>query len=173
MTTKTRPIVRLTGFLLGGVLAAAVLLAGRMPESGAAAGARLTIDAQPNAQLGVSPAGRDFLTARNLQPGGPEARGELTVSAYARGERSVHLRADVQEPTLDQVVRLEITAGGRRLFRGPLAELRRWTARGVEVATGEIRKIHFSAWIPASIQDGHQGRSSELTLELTTRKAGR
>jgi hypothetical protein len=173
MTTKTRPILRLTGFLLGGLLAAAVLLSGRMPESGAAAGARLTIETQPTAQLGVSPAGRSFLTARNLQPGGPEARGELTVSAYARGERSVHLRAKVQEPALDDVVQLEITAGGKRLFRGRLAELRRWTPRGFNVATADTRTVHFSAWIPASFRDGYQGRSSELTLEWRTREATR
>jgi hypothetical protein len=173
MTPKTRSILRLTGFLLGGLLAAALLLSGRMPESGAAAGARLTIDARPTAELGVSPAGRDFLTARNLQPGGPEARGELTVSAYARGDRSAHLRAAVEEPTLDDLVRLEITAAGRRLFHGKLAELRRWTRRGLEVTTAETYKVHFSAWIPASAQDGYQGRSSELTLEWRTRKANR
>ena len=173
MTAKTRPILRLTGFLLGGLLAAAVLFSGRMPASGAAGGARLTIETQPTAGLGVSPAARSFLTARNLQPGGPESRGELTVSAYARGESSVHLRAAVQEPALDDVLRLEITAGGRRLFRGRLAELRRWTPRGFDVAGGETRKVHFSAWIPASVRDGYQGRSSELTLEWRTREASR
>ena len=147
MTAKTRPILRLTGFLLGGLLAAAVLFSGRMPASGAAGGARLTIETQPTAGL--------------------------TVSAYARGERSVHLRATVQEPALDDVVQLEITAGGKRLFRGRLAELRRWTTRGFDVAGGETRKVHFSAWIPASVRDGYQGRSSELTLEWRTREASR
>jgi hypothetical protein len=171
MTTRTRPILRITGFLLGGLLAAALLLSGRIPDSGTGAGARLTIDTQPTPELGVSPAGRSFLKARDLQPGGPEARGALTVSGYARGVQSVRLRATSGERTLDELVWLEVIAGGKRVFYGRLAKLRRWTAQDFEVATGETHRVHLSAWIPASVRNGYQGHSSELTLEWKTREA--
>jgi hypothetical protein len=171
MTTKTRPIVRLTGFLLGGLLAAALLLSGRMPASRAEAGARLTIDARTTAELGVSPAGQRLLTARNLHSGGPGARGALTLSRYARGTRSVRLRASSDERSLDEHVWLEIRAAGKRAFRGRLADLRRWTPVAFRLSMGETRRIELRASIPPSVGDGYRGRSTELTLEWSSRKA--
>jgi hypothetical protein len=171
MTIQNRPIIRLTGFLLGGLLAAGLILAGRLPATHAEVGARLTIDTAPTSALGFSPAGRELLTARDLRPGGKGVRGAVTLTAYAPGTLSVRLRVASGDRNLDDLVRLDVTAGDGRLFRGTLAQLRRWTARDLRLAMREKRTVELRAWIPASVHDGYQSRSAELTLAWRTRRA--
>jgi hypothetical protein len=164
MKAHSSHILRFTGFAIGAVLAIGWVLSGRMPESQAEAPARLSIASQPTTELGVSPAGARFLTGR-LLPDGRPARGTLTVSNYGRRALRFRMRARSPQRDLDAVVRLQVRAGERQLFQGPLSELRSWTRRSVRLLAGRRQEVHFRAWVPMSVKSGFEGRSVELQLE--------
>ena len=64
-----------------------------MPKSQAEVGARLAVSTHPTAELGVSPAGVDFLTERNLRPGRRRgARGAVSVTNYTVEALRVRVR---------------------------------------------------------------------------------
>ena len=57
-------------------------------------GARLAVSTHPTTELGVSPAGVDFLTERNLRPGRRRgARGAVSVTNYTVEALRVRVRS--------------------------------------------------------------------------------
>ncbi|MGH2781186.1 MAG: hypothetical protein ACRDL4_20370 [Thermoleophilaceae bacterium] len=168
MTAKSSPLVRWTGVLLGVALAAGLVLAGRMPASGAAVPAHLEIASQPTAELGVAPAGRTFLEARRLTPGGPAARGSLTVSNYTTRSLVARLRLAGPGRELDRLVRVELSAGGETVYRGPLGGLRSWAAAGLRLRPGQKRRVEVRVLVPRSVDGGYEARAAELALEWRT-----
>lgn len=164
MTAKETGAIRFIGFLVGGVLAVGLVLSGRVPESRAGAGATLTIETQPTTELGVSQAG-ELLSERSLAPGGRKAHETIGLANYTGRALSVGLRASSGGRDLDRVLLLEIATGGERTFRGPLGELRTWTAATLTLAPRQKRRVAVRAWIPSSVRDGYQGRSTAIELE--------
>jgi hypothetical protein len=165
MKAHTSHFLRFTGFAIGAVLAVGWVLSGRMPESQAQAPARLSIASQPTTELGVSPAGPRFLATRRLLPGGRPARGTLTVSNFGGRARRFRMRVRSPQRDLDRVVRLQVRAGQRLVFDGPLAELRSWTRRSLRVLAGRPQELDFRVWVPMSVESGYEGRSVELELD--------
>jgi hypothetical protein len=164
MSPNTNHLVRFAGFAIGAVIAIGVVLAGRMPESQAEAPARLSVASKPITQLGVSPAGSDFLEA-NLRPGGRGARGILTLDNFTARPLPVVMRVTSPQRDLDRLVRVRVALRGRPVFSGRLAELRSWTRRPIRVRAGVVQKLQFEAWLPMSIDSGFEGRSLELQLQ--------
>ena len=164
MSAKTNHLVRLAGFSIGAVIAIGVVLAGRMPESQAEAPARLSVASTPITQLGVSPAGADFLTA-GLRPGGRRGRGVLKLDNFTARPLPVEMRVTSPQRDLDSMVRVRMALRGRPVFEGRLAELRSWTRKPIRVRAGAVQKLQVEAWLPMSIDSGFEGRSLELQLE--------
>jgi hypothetical protein len=164
MSAKTNHLVRLAGFSIGAVIAIGVVLAGRMPESQAEAPARLLVASQPTTELGVSPAGADFLAA-GLRPGGRPARGVLTLDNFTERPLRVAMRVTSPQHDLDSLVRVRAALRGRPVFAGRLADLRSWTREPLRLPADRLHKLQFEAWLPMSIDSGFEGRSVELELE--------
>jgi hypothetical protein len=170
MSANTTHLVRFTGFAIGAAIAIAVVMAGRMPESQAEAPARLTIASQPTTELGLKPAGTEFL-AGLLRPGEAPARGVLTLDNYTPRPLSVAMRVTSHQRDLDSVVRVRASLGGRQMFSGPLGALRSWTGRPLRVPAKGLHKLEFRAWVPMSTDSGYEGRSVELQLEWKKAKS--
>jgi hypothetical protein len=164
MKANTTHLVRFAGFAIGVAIAISVVLAGRMPRSQAEAPARLTITSQPITELGLEPAGAEFL-AGVLRPGEPLARGVLTLDNYSARPLFVAMRVTSPQHDLDSVVWVRASLRGRRVFSGPLGDLRAWTRRPLRVPADGLHKLEFGAWVPMSIDSGYEGRSVELQLE--------
>jgi hypothetical protein len=164
MSANTNHIVRFAGFAIGAAVAIGVVLAGRMPESQAEAPARLSVASKPITQLGVSPAGADFLAAE-VRPGGRRARGVLTLDNFTSRPLPVAMRVTSPQRDLDSLLRVRVALRGRPVFSGRLAELRSWTRKLIRVRPGAVQKLQFEAWLPMSIDSGFEGRSLELQLE--------
>jgi hypothetical protein len=164
MSANTNHIVRFAGFAIGAAIAIGVVLAGRMPESQAEASARLSVASKPTTQLGVSPAGADFLDAE-LRPGGRRGRGVLTLDNFTARPLSVAMRVTSPQRDLDSLVRVRVALRDRPVFSGPLGELRAWTRKPIRLRAGRVQKLQFEAWLPMSIDSGFEGRSLELQLE--------
>jgi len=164
MTVSSRKLARWTGLLVGTALAASLVLAGRMPASGAPAPAKLSVASKPTTELGVSPAGRELLGTRRLAPGAPAALGSLTLSNFTESRLDADVRLSGPATELDPLVRLELEASGKTIYRGTLEKLRSWQS-GPSLKAGRNRRVRIRAWLPRSVPESFGGRSSRMTLE--------
>jgi hypothetical protein len=162
------------GFLLGVGLALGVVLVGRMPQSDTPLGARVTVAFKPLGELATAPAGRPLVLADGLTPDSSRHRAprRVAVTNLTASKLSVRLRAAASDTELDELVAIEVEAGGKRVFEGKLRELRRWTARGFTVGGKHREQIELRAWLPPSVTKDYQGRSVDLTLEWKPRLVG-
>jgi len=166
MGTRTKPWARWIGFFVGCGLAAAFLLNGRMPQHHGTLGARVTMLSDGSGEETVSPSGR-FLAARDLRPGVPAkgVRGKLILRNPTVLPLSVRLRGSSSSPDLDRLLRLEIAAGPKRLFRGGLRELRRRGGGRIRLGRRERRRIDVRVWLPKTGIRGYEARAIEVALD--------
>jgi hypothetical protein len=155
--------MRTAGIATGLALAALLVLAFRVPASGHTLGAGVRVVAAAPGELHV-PDGGAFLTARDLTPGGAAARARLPVGNVTRGPVDVRVRAHGGGRQLDSGLRMELSAGGRRLASGPLAALRHWS-RPMRLERAGERTIRARAWIADGATDT-AGRRVDLDLQL-------
>jgi hypothetical protein len=165
------PAARVLALGLGLAAAAAIVLAGRIDGSGAATGASALFSVLPPGELELMTAG-PLGSADALQPGGPAASGRATVRNQSGRALRLRVRALPSRPDLDRLLRVEISAGGRLVARGPLGRLRRGRRDPAALAPGASRTLAVRAWLAPGAPDGWQARAVEVPLELTTRPAG-
>lgn len=168
MTTRSKAWARLTGLLIGCALTAGFVLSGRMPQNGGALGARLTMVAGSTADLAVSPAD-SFLSTSDLRPGAAIATGKGTLTNRTAAMLWVRPRALASSGDLYDLVRIELTVGGERVFRGRLGDLRHRGARPFGLRPGQKKRVDVRAWLPSSATQGYQARAAKVTLEWKTR----
>jgi hypothetical protein len=166
----SKSLARWTGFLVGLGLAVWIVLLGRVPAHSGAPAARFTMAAKPTQKLLVEPAGKKFLSAGALRPGPPErgARGRFQVMNLTRRPMSVALAARASSRDLDNLLQVEISAAGKRVFRGSLRELRSWKAR-FRLAPSQLKRLEARAWLPPSVGTRYQGRFVDVRLKWRTR----
>ena len=161
-----RHLARLA-FIAGLAVAVALVLGWRVPPGSGALGLELRLVVNSTGELGVAPAGQ--IAGRNdLQPRSSHDRlggGTTVTNQTARGLR-VSVRARPSSRDLDDRLVVTVGAGGRRLFRGPLGELRSPTRRSVLLAAGSSAPLTVSARLPARVRTGYEARIEDLTLEL-------
>ena len=163
--TSTNTWARRIGLAIGLFLALVAVLSWRVPAEGAGLGAEVRMTAMPPGEVMVDPTS-PFLVGRRLQPGGEDAAGELRVRNIAPRAVEVQLRVLPSSRDLDRLLRVELTAGGRTLSEGTLAELRSWTTQGVRLEDGEQRTLEARAWLPEGAAGDHEGVNLDVTLEL-------
>lgn len=163
--------VRRAGVAAGIALVAVLVLAFRVPDGRGTLGADVIMSISPTGELGLSKSG-PFMSVTGLRPGG-SFRGETTVHNQTGKRLAIHLRALPDSRDLDRVLRVDVTAGGTTLFRGPLGGLRGRT-RAFELASGERRALRVRAFLPRGLKRGYAGRIESVPLELSsTVEAGR
>jgi hypothetical protein len=152
---------RAAGFLAGLSLVA-VLAVGVWTVPGVARPAVAGVDlrAVSTGEVGIEPGG-SVLRTTALIPGGPAVEGRLRLVNRTAGPRLVRARAAGGDADLTQVVEVSLRAGGRLVYRGPLAG----------VAGGAIRlprrgavDLEVSARIPASAARAAAARTGRWTL---------
>lgn len=161
------------GFLLGVVVVAAVGWSTRLPQASGTAGADVTIAAGPTGELAVTPSG-PFARGLGLEPGSARtpARGSVTVHNNTGSAADVHVRVLRSISDLDQLLQVEVTAGGTRVYAGPLGGLQSWTTSAFRLGRGGDTRVTASAYLPASVRDGYQSRIADLTLEFQLEPVG-
>jgi hypothetical protein len=129
-------------------------------------GAEVRVSAVPTGELSVSRVD-PFLVGRDLHPGGRKAAtGSVAVTNVTATERTLGLRALPSASDLDDLLELSVSAGGERLYHGPLGGLRRWTRASAALASGEGVKLRVRASLPATARHGYAGRIEDIQLAL-------
>lgn len=169
---NTSSIARATGLTLGLLLALGVLLSGHVSLGSAQASARVSLVAEPDVQLGVSSVGRNILSQSTLTPGTASISGVVAVSNLTSAGLTPRPRLISREPALDDVVRVALTAGSKRVYSGTLAGLRRPNAAKLRLDANETRRVRVRLSIPASAARAVKGRSLELKLGWRPRRVG-
>lgn len=164
MTFNRGSLTRWTGLLAGCLAGVTLLAAGRMPEGRAAAGVRLQLSATPATELGVTPAGAPFLTARSLSPGSRPATGTLELANYTGRALTVRLPLSGAARDLDGLVRVSVTAADREVFAGRLGDLREPGRLTVELPPRGTLGLDVRATLEPAARRDYQGRSADLAL---------
>jgi hypothetical protein len=166
---------RLSGlaFLAGLAVAAVLVLGWRMPPGSSALGLELRLIVNSTGELGVAPAGEIAARAR-LQPRTSHDRldGRTTVTNQTARGLLVSVRARPSSRDLDDRLTVTVSVGDRRLFRGPLGQLRSPTRRSALLAAGSSVPLTVSARLPAHVRSGYEARIEDLTLELRAKPRG-
>jgi hypothetical protein len=172
MTPPSKALARLSGLLIGCGLSMAIVASGHMRDNPRSLTAQLNIDADPAIDLTVSPSGR-FISARNLKPG-PEnaAEGSVILSNGSAETLSVRARGLNSTTDLNRLLRIQISAGERQVFRGKLRQLRRWTVRSFGLAGRGRQRVKVRAWLPSSLTRGYRARVANITFEWKARVVG-
>lgn len=174
MTPRSKISARLCGACAGLAVAAGLVISGLLPAGHAGlGGARVSATADPTGELGVEPGGR-FFSSASLRPGPADGgtRAVTTVTNQTATVLAVRVRALRSSATLDDLARVELSAGGRSLVRGRLGRLRRWSSRSLRLQPGEGEELELHAWLPSSVQRDYASRSVRLTLQFDTRFVG-
>ena len=162
--------VRRTGVAAGIALVAVLVVAFRVPDGKGTLGADVIMSLSPTGELGVSRPG-PFMSVTGLRPGG-SFRGETIVHNQTGKGLAVRLRALPDGKDLDRILQVVVSAGGTRLFHGPLGGLRGRT-RAFELASGSHRALRIRASLPDGLKNGFAGRIETVKLELSSTVAGR
>jgi hypothetical protein len=169
VTAASKRLARLIGLLVGCGIAVAVVVSGRVAESGGTLGARLAMEAKPVDELVVSPSGPQHFLRGHLTPGADGARGRVRVRNLGERELSVRVRAAMSSSDLDGKAWVEVRAGRERVFRGRLGTLRRWSTRDFSLGKRRQQELQVRAWLPSSARDGYEARSVDVALEWDPR----
>jgi len=152
-----------------GVVAAGLAVHGWSVARGSAMpGADVRITAARSDSIAVTPG---ELAKSDLTPSSSRAlRGSLVLLNATGGALAVRLRADTHDADLDHVLFVRLSAGGARLFSGPLAALHE-ASRSLTIARHARTPVSVRAWIPASVRTGYQARAETVQLSFLTKPA--
>lgn len=123
-------------------------------------------------ELDVAPTGA-VVRAHGLTAARGAVSGQFTIRNQTPALLAVRPRAVPSSRTLDDLLRVELRAGGRRIFEGPLGELRSGPDSTVRLAPGEQRAIAVRARLVRADNAGLIGSREDITLDLRARPVRR
>lgn len=154
--------------LAGLALAAAVAWSWHTPPAGGALGLDLRLVAVATGDVALEPPGA-LAAERGMAPGSSRrVSAEATLTNQTGRTLDVRIRALPADRDLDRILALSVRIDGRPAFRGRLGELRAGTSP-VRLAPAQRVRVAFRAWLPRSVEDGHEGRMADLPLEAVAR----
>lgn len=159
------------GFIAGFAIAVGAVLSWRIPAGTGELGADVSVVALPTGELKLSTTG-PFAASSGMHPGSA-VMGSVEVSNDTGSELRVTVGAEPSTADLDELLWVELDAGGRDLFRGPLGELRIGTSGAFELRPGETTSLGVRGWLPTSVDGGFQGRIVDLALTFDPRAVDR
>ena len=171
LTAKTERLVPAAALVAGVALAALTFAGWRLPSTGHAGGARVTVGAVPTGTLSVSRT-KPFVVASKLLPGKRAASGSFRITNIAAMPLLVRLRARPSVPDLDRQLRVELSAREAPVYRGSLAGLRSWKDAQTELPSGGRATLTARVWLPAGVSGGFQGHGAHIALQLGAQVAG-
>ena len=159
----------LGGLAIGMAMALAALVSWRVPEGPAAVGTELEMTARPTGELEVSPPG-PFLSATNLRPGSTGATGRLDVRNQTGVMLDVHLRLLPSHADLDELLVVEVAAGGKQVVEAPLAQVREWSSGAFRLAAGQKGEVVVRVGMPKTANPAYQGAVVDIAVEFNVVK---
>jgi hypothetical protein len=167
MRTRADRRTRGIGFLLGAGLAVAALLSWRIPPGHTTLGAAVTVVTQPSGELTISPGGT-LINATSMKPSPASAAetGELHVRNVTGSTLDVHLRGVPSQPDLNGALMVDVSSDGTSIYSGPLGDFRSWSDDGVTVDSGSKASFRVRTWLPQTLTEGYQGRTTSVDLEF-------
>lgn len=149
------------GFILGVSLAVTAVVGWRLPRGTGRLGADVAIAFLQTGELQLSDT-TPLITSSGLQPGAT-ANGTVEVHNSSPVRLSVSIVAQPSITDLDSLLWVEITAAGRRIFHGPLGDLREGSDR-FTISPTQTRTLGVRAWLPTTVDGGFEGRIDEINL---------
>jgi hypothetical protein len=162
-------IARWTGLFAGLGLALVTLALARVPAGTGSVPARLSLVAEPSVRLGVSPVGRELLSARKLVPGSGPVSGVVQVSNLTGDTLSVRPRLRPVGTPAPDALRVEVTTAGRTIYSGPVAG----TPGKLRLPGRTATRVRFRISAPHSADRQVRGRVVKLVVRWTTRTRSR
>lgn len=155
--------------LLAGLSLALVALAGaRIPAGTGQVPAYASLQAEASVKLGVSPIGRELLADTTIEQGN-SISGVVEVANLTARPLQVEPRLERLGADTPEALWLELTAGRRTLYEGPLGDFRARTRLRPRAAT----RLRFRFSLPSDGADAVRGRSARLIVRFAVRKASR
>jgi hypothetical protein len=151
------------GAILGVGAVAAVLVTAAPDPARAVPEASVALALNRTATLGVDPVGT-IIPATALHAGGGRA---ATVTLTNQGDRrtQVRLRIVPSAPDADTALAVELRAGGRRVFQGPLGALRTWTGTAIHLEPGTSTPLTVRLTAVATLPPATELAAGTLVLE--------
>jgi hypothetical protein len=162
-------IARWTGLFAGLGLALVTLALARVPASTGSVPARLSLVAEPSVRLGLSPVGRELLSTRKLVPGRSSVSGVVQVSNLTGDTLSIRPRLRTIAAPAPDALRVEVSAGGRTVYSGPVAGMR----AKLRLPGRNAARVRFRISAPHSADREVRGRVVRLVVRWTTRARSR
>jgi len=166
-TVNVSTISRVSGLLVGLSLALVALAGARVPAGTGEVPASASLKAEPSVQLGITPVGRELLSERRLAPG-ESVSGLVQVSNLTGASLLATPRFTVggEAPAALQVALL---SGGRTLYNGSITDFH----PPVRLRARQKRALRFRLSAPRARASEIQGRSFDLGIRWSTKRAGR
>jgi hypothetical protein len=161
-------ISRACGLLVGLSLALLVLVGARVPAGTGQVPASASLKAEPSVKLGIAPVGRELLTERRLAPG-ESVSGLVQVSNLTGASLLATPRFHTVRGEAPAELEVALLAGGHTLYSGTIASFH----PSLRLRPREARSLRVRLSAPRAHASEIEGRSFELGLGWSTRKAGR
>jgi hypothetical protein len=157
---------RAIGAAIGLALVAALIVAARPAGGhGGVLPASLRFTATLDGAVAAEPAApKPLLTSGPMRPGS-HATGSFTLSNQTGETLAVRLRAKPSSTELDGTAQVRLQSGGVVLSEGTLQALRQGTPEAVKLRPGGAARVRVTAWIPAEVETGYEGRNVAVALE--------
>jgi hypothetical protein len=153
----------ITSFLVGVAAAAALLIGWHVPRGRAELGADVRVSVVQSQTLGLSQTGT-LLDETHLRAG---ERSVAAVTVSNPGAHQVQV-AVLSEPgtdrTLDRILRVDVTAGKVRVYRGRLAAFARAASTPLTVPAGGSLRVRVAVSLPRNADQAYAGRSTQAAL---------
>jgi hypothetical protein len=159
---------RVIGLLVGLSLAAAALVGARIPAGTGEVPASASLKAEPSVELGIAPVGRELLSERRLAPG-ESVSGLVQVSNLTGASLLATPRFHTVRGEAPAALRVALLSGGRTIYSGSIARFH----PPVRLRAREARSLRFRLSFPRAHEGEIAGRSFDLSIRWSTKKAGR
>ena len=167
-TVNVASFSRVFGLLVGLSLALLALVGARVPAGTGEVPASASLKAEPSVQLGIAPVGRELLSERRLAPGrsvsGPVQVSNLTGASLLATPRFHTVRGEAPA-----ALRVVLLSEGHTLYSGSIAGFH----PSVRFAPREARTLRFRLSAPRAHAADIAGRSFDLSVRWSTKRAGR
>jgi hypothetical protein len=149
-------------------LALVALAQARVPAGTGQVPAYASLQAEASVKLGVSPIGRELLDRKTIESS-RSASGVVEVSNLTARPLVVEPRLHRLGEDTPEALQLELTAGSRTLYEGPLGDFRAST----RLRARDAERLRFRFSMPRDGGDAVEGRSARLIVRFGVRKADR
>jgi hypothetical protein len=153
------------GFVLGAGIAVSAIAGWTLPRGTGRSGADVAIAFLQTGELQLSSL-TPVIDESGLHPG-TSADGSVDVRNSSGSRLSVAVLAEPSIAALDEVLWVDVSAGGRGIFHGPLGGLRAGSRR-FTISPLDTRTLDVRAWLPASVA-GYEGRIDDVNLVFDPR----